>query len=213
MLGRGRVALIDGDRCAGEGRLGIADLGILVLLVDLGQDQGLGAGVAEAGGGRLFGIIDAHHVRRLAGGLRRLGDHHADDLAGVPDAVRLQGSGVLPTLAARRGQLVRLAADVLEGEDVEHARDGLGVFQMEALDVAPGDGAGDQEGVGGIGDGLVERVTRRARHLGAAVDARRRLAEHRLSEPKSGVVRHGQSSIDLACSSARTRVRRPSSGL
>ncbi len=131
----------------------------------------------------------------------------------MPDAVRLQGLGVLASLAARRREGTGKIADILVSQQVEHARHGLGVLQAEAGDVAPCDGAGHQEGMGGVLDRLVKGIARLARHLGAPVDAGGGLAQSGLAEPGAGVVGHAQTSMALACIRARTRVRRPSSGL
>ncbi len=95
MLGGRRVSLIDGDCRPAHGGLRIADLGILVTLLGsafpaflhVRERQGVRPRAVEPGRGSLLGIVDGDLAGGFARRLQGLGDHHGDDLAGVPDTV------------------------------------------------------------------------------------------------------------------------------
>ncbi len=165
VLGGRGIARVDLDRRLGEGCSGVA----LLLRFTLGgflRD----ARAVEAGARRLRVIIGLDLVRRLSSRLESVGQDHGDDLAVVPNLVALQsGRGSRPT--AERLRRLRLTADIVVSEDIEHAGDRPRRLQLERLDPAARDRAGHEPGEGRMRDRFIGGVARRAGHLGRAIDA------------------------------------------
>jgi hypothetical protein len=92
----------------------------------------------------------------------------------MPDPVGRQRHDGGADIAAGGKELRRpdRIADGPVGDDVEHAGQGAAGGFVDGGDAALGDAAGDEHGVGRIGDADIRVVARLSGHFGAAVDAR-----------------------------------------
>src|SRR5437764_8991834 len=208
VLGRRRIMLVYGYRCAGERGLRIADGRVLVVARHVLGRHRRRAGTIEANRGLFWGIGYTEPVRRLARRLEALGENHSDDLPAMPDLVRSQRHYRGADIAAVAEQLGRLycVARIAIGQDVQHARHGAAGAVVDVDDVAASDRAGRKEGIDGVGQRHIGGVAGLAGNLQAAVDARRGAADF-------GCLLHDQMLSWAASRRARTKVRLPSSGL
>jgi hypothetical protein len=218
VLGRRGIALVDPHRRGGEGGLGVADLRVLeagVGLHDL-RDQ---PGAAEGGARRAPVVAHPQPVRGVARRLVGLGQDHRDDLAVVADVGGIQ-HGDRGRSAPGRCHLLQLAGGVAPGQDVDHAGQRAGLALVDLQDASERDGAGVEVRVQRRPDRRVGAVRHGAGDLASAVDARHPGADAAGDRRGIGIGEgcgqghgHRQILMSRACSSARTRVRRASSGL
>src|SRR5215472_7851975 len=147
----------------------------------------------------------------LARRLKGFSEDHRNDLAIVPDPVGGQRHYRRTCIAAIAEQLCRLDCipDIAMGQNVQHTGHDAAVALVAVVDfgdAAACDGARHEKRIGRMGQRDVGGIARLAGNFEAAVDAQRWRADFR-----SRV--HYQTLSWLACNSARTRVRLPSSGL
>jgi len=108
-LGRRQVRLLDADLRLLQPGLGVAvpAVRLLVRTRRVLRREGLLAPPLEAHLRRLDGVVGAHELGALVGGLRRVGDDHRDRLVRIEHAVVLQelqlpGGGIAGHLPGRR---------------------------------------------------------------------------------------------------------------
>lgn len=112
-----------------------------------------------------------------------VGDNDGDDLAIMPDPVRLQ-CGCLFAFAMRRLR-ISLFSNIFMRKDIEHTRNRTRGIKVKAFDTATRNGAGNQKRVRRICHRLVGRINRRTGNLGTTVYTYRGTHESCL------IVRHG----------------------
>ncbi len=137
MLRRGGVACVDAHGALMPDTLGIPDCRILMLVLDVGECLGQCALAAEARRGRLALVDHAHAMRSLTCPLEAVGEHHGDDLPGMPDARRSPWwwYSPCPCRPAVAAAGLACAADILVSQDIEQIRYGARFLQIEAADL------------------------------------------------------------------------------
>ena len=188
VLDRRRVATVQRHRRRRERSLEIALAAITVLGTDVGQRLRLAARIGQRGDRRLAGVGDAHGGCRGDCRLRRLRHHQRDDLAGVAHF----GRGERPPAAVRPTALHQVAdradrvADLLVGENEQHAGHRPRGGAVDAGDPPAGDRADHKRGMRHVRQDLVAREVRSSADLERTVDPLLRLSNYCNGAPGVG---------------------------
>ena len=175
------------------------------------QFEGLISLTAQVRDVRLFIVFHVDQRRGESRNLRFFGDNQRDRLAAEHDPVIVEG----PKWRSFGSHLVligavsiRHARPIFMAEHVDHASDAQRLAGIDARDAALGDAGCDHAAMGEAGAKgeagyvVLGGVLRRARHLGAAIDARRGGADVKCHGPARSIfLRNGTSEVSrvVAC--------------
>ena len=173
MLGRRRIVGIDPN-----GRLGKRIVSIPLFRVRPALGLVCLSGRARRTEGRARWFLEICDLD-LVGGFPRcfigFGDDDTDDLAVVPDpGVLERGGGGAAVRAAWR---IEAAAHIFVREDIDDPGNTARAVELERVDAATRDRAGDQVGKRRIGHLFIGGIASGARHFGNTVDPLHRLSE------------------------------------
>ena len=170
---RRRIGLLELDRRAGEGAVEIARLGIGRSAKALRRDHTVQPFRGKVELAVLRRIVDPHQRGGGARIFERIGDDQRQRLLIMFD---LRTAQQMRGVHAALGQLARIGVR----DDAEHARRRFGRAQVHRGDPPLGDGGAHDPAIGSVGRGVVALIGIRsgARHLGRAVDAVVRDADH-----------------------------------